>query len=470
MKSIIAVDIGTTHLKAIAFQEDGEQLFMVKSSTPLVQKEGASCYESETLWNAVKKQIDELYRQPFCRQNCIGISVTGMAEAGLILSRDSGTALTDILPWFDKRTAITSETLDSDGEEELFAATGLKKSFKYGIYKFLWLKQNYKLPDDMIWLSVCDYIVFRLTGRLVTEPTFAARTYVYDIKRQQWDEQRIRGYGLELHQFPRVAESGKVVGYYQNIPVALAGHDHILAAYSFLFHVKEQIIDSAGTSETYIGFMKEAKRLPNKGLLYGPFVDEGYFYMANIPSSGHSVEWFRKKMQIKELSYEEMNRCLQGLAKDPTGLLYFPYLTGMGAPFYDQQATGKIFGLTREHSGAMILKGILEGINYQARWLLALLKEQQEVTGKGIICAGGSVHNETMMQIKADILNQIVAVPDTEEATLLGAAALFLHKNIGFWAAEKFLQKSLCIKKSYIPDKVRAKAYDHLFQEWLGHV
>lgn len=465
---IIALDVGTTQIKAALLDEQGRILRLEKSATPLISKGERTVYEPASIWNIVKGQVERL-ETAFPKQPA-GISIAGMAEAGLILDRKSGKELSNILPWFEQCTCPLAEQMPETEAARVFSNTGLKNSFKYGIYKYLWLLKEQQLKSEgTVWLSVCDYIIYRLTGKLVTDPTFAARTYVYNVRESKWDRERIENYGLTTENFPQVTESGAAMGTYRGIPVALAGHDHVCAAFGLLYGTKDGICDSAGTSETYIGLLAdlgEEQGFPEKsGLLYGPFTDGGYFYMANVPSSGHSVEWFRKKLQMEELAYPDLNKKLDEIPSGPTGLVYLPYLTGMGAPWYRPDMKGVLLGLDERQDGALVLKGILEGIQFQARWLLELVEQFHKVHADSLICAGGSVHNHTFMQIKADILDRSVCVPVAEEATLCGAAALFLLKNQGRAEAEHFLENAVRTEKKYRPNPADVEAYSQIFHK-----
>lgn len=473
MHTVIGIDIGTTHIKSILFAADGRALLEQKTATPLVPDDWGSVYRPQEIWHIVRRQLTELCRKAM--EPVDGISITGMAEAGLIVNRLTGQEETDILPWFDRRTEKFADSISSEEEKARFAVTGLHNSYKYGIYKFLWLLENTSIDrQNAVWLSMCDYIAFKLTGKLVTDPTFAARTYAYDILRGCWDEKMIAGKGLHIWNFPRVIPSGICCGscdFLQKnvrIPVAIAGHDHICAAFGLSYHKPDSICDSAGTSETYVGRIESLPAEgfePQTGVLYGPFVDGGWFFMENVPSSGHSIEWFRKNLQLKELSYDEMNLKLEKQTKDPTGLLYFPYLTGMGSPWYESSMCGSILGLRETDDGINILKAIMEGIQYQASWLLDLLEKTHGIKGKDIICAGGSAKNGTLMQLKADILNCRVWIPRETEATLCGAAALFWHKNGQFETAAGFLNQALDMKEEFLPDQKLAQKYEQIKRE-----
>lgn len=473
MHAVIGIDVGTTHIKSILFTADGRVLLKQKTPTPLFSDNWGSVYRPLEIWKIVKNQLTELCRT--VKEPIDGISITGMAEAGLIVNCLTGQEETDILPWFERRTEKLADSISSEEGNARFAVTGLHNSYKYGIYKFLWLLEHNSIDrENAVWLSMCDYIAFKLTGKFVTDPTFAARTYAYNILNGCWDEKMIAGKGLHTWNFPQIIPSGICFGscdFLQEnvrIPVAIAGHDHICAAFGLSYHKPDSICDSAGTSETYIGRIEKVPEGgfdSQTGVLYGPYVDGGWFFMANVPCSGHSVEWFRKKLQLNDLSYDEMNLQLAKQTKEPTGLLYFPYLTGMGSPWYESAMCGSILGLRETDDGMKVLKAIMEGIQYQASWLMDLLEAAHGIKGKDIICAGGSAKNSVLMQLKADILKCKVWVPGEAEATLCGAAALFWHKNGQPETAAGFLSKALSMKEEFVPDQKLVQKYEQIKKE-----
>lgn len=467
MRGIIGIDIGTTHVKIGLFSGEGRLLRLEKAPTPRTYDGWGEVCSPLGLWTEVERQLENIRKNTACRIK--GIVVTGMAEAGLIFDRAAGNAATDILLWYDARTESLAGKMNPEEEAEVFSGTGLRDSFKYGIYKFLWLLKEKKIDRERaVWLSVCDYLVWKLTGRIVTDPSFAARTYVYHIGKGCWDLQRIRSFGLEADNFPRAVPSGTIVGetFLEGsgpVPVAIGGHDHVCAAYGMLRHSGAKICDSAGTSETYLGYterMPEQGFACDSGILYGPWVDEGWFYMANIPSSGHSVEWFRRKLQQRELSYTEMNRQLEQTDPKPTGILYYPYLTGSGSPLYRPDMGASIWGIREDMDIWVVLKGILEGIQYQAAWLLEVMQEAGADTGGDLVCAGGAVRNHTLMQIKADVLNRRIFVPKIHEATLQGAVGLFLRKNGGEDRVD-----GPELETVYVPNRQRAEEYQAIRKE-----
>lgn len=436
MTSIIGIDVGTTFIKAILFNECGESVAQLREYTPL-ETEG---YNPAKIRQILLDQVSSLLKYDPAP---LGIVVTGMAEAGLILD-DENREMSYILPWFDRRPANIAKKISDGQSRDWFRITGLHRNYKYGIFKYLYLKREGKIPGHVKWLSMCDYAAFVLTGDIWTVPGFAARTYLYDIVRHSWSRPVMDYFGVTEEEFPRVLPEGNIGGYYRGkIPVAIAGHDHICAAEGILSAYPKAVCDSAGTSETYISNIELRKKWepdPDSGRLYGPFYDNGWYSMVNIPSSGHSVEWFRTNLQRTALNYQELDSL--PFPDGPTHILYFPYLTGQGSPCYSETDRGAFLGLHERADAAAVFKAILEGIQYQAA---------MQIKPKELVCAGGSSRNSRMMQIKADIFGCPVRVPAVEEATLTGAAAIFLKMQHSRIAASHFLSKPMKVKKTFYP-------------------
>lgn len=451
----IGIDIGTTHIKSAVFHDQGKMLELAREATPIANDDFGQIYDPLMIYGIVKKQLIKWFEK---YKDIKGISITGMSEAGLIVDKATGTEATPIIPWFDQRTTELSAKITKEEEISNFNRTGLHNSYKYGIYKYLWLLQHTKVrKEDTIWLSICDYIAWKLTGAYATDPSFAARTYVYDIIAHCWDRKRLSEYGLTNENFPSVLSAGEQVGYLSDrdislmpqnlaVPVCIGGHDHVCAAYAVLMEDRNRICNSIGTAETYLGvdehFTMTEERY-DSGMVYGPFLNkEEYFWMANISSSGQSISWFCKQLQLKEIDYPQMNELVADLPQEPTGILYYPYLSGVGTPLFRSDIRGAILGLRESHESGDVIKAILEGINYQGKWILSLVPEMDTAHMKDVICVGGAVNSAPWMQIKANVLGLPVTVPVITEATLLGTVAIMIEKNYGKDKKKEFLEES----------------------------
>ena len=465
MDVYVGIDFGTTNLKAGLFTDDGRQLRLERVPTP-ARQDGVGCiYDAAEIDAAVRRLLDSLLPT---EGRVRGMVVTGMAEAGLMLDAVHREPLTPILPWFDRRTAQLAAAISPQEEQERFFRTGLRNSFKYGIYKYRWCLDHCNFaPGDTRWLSAVDYLVFLLTGEVATDPTFAARTYCYDLSTGDYEPAWLARYDLTAANFSPILPSGSYVGDcrlpgWEHVPVHIGAHDHICAAFGMGLKEQGGISNSCGTAETFVG-VREARPLDRKdyenGYVFGPFPGEKQFWMANISASGLCVEWFRKKLQLQELDYGEVTRLLE--PGEPTGILFLPALTGMGTPLFNPDFPGAFLGLRQEHDGAAMLRAVVEGVAYQGRMIL----EPLHLGHATLLSVGGATDSSGWMQHKADILGATVKTFRQKEATLTGAIALMCAQSLEPAAAEVFARGTQ-LGAVYLPDTARHQAYEPWYRQY----
>lgn len=439
MNCVLGVDIGTTHCKAGLVGGDGSLLSVESRPTPVFRDtEGYPWHDPDDLWQATTSAIRGVIRGDMPSLVC----VTSMAEAGLLVDRESGKARTRIIPWWDRRAAEQMDRIAA-GEDarRMFRRSGLHPSYKYGLPKIVWLRD--RDPDILsgaVWLSVADYVVYRLTGAMRTDPTLAARTYVFDIAAQAWDAGWIRHLGLSPDLFPDVLASGIPAGSVttratletglpEGIPAAIAGHDHICALPAVGILSPGPVLDSVGTAESLLGVLPQGilpsvleERGFESGLAIVPHVEPGHYcWLGGVSASGGSVEWLKGILGDPALSYEAIQALVTEAGDEPTGIFYFPYLSGRGAPHPDSMARAAFVGLSADHGRADIAKAVLEGTAYEAE---SIRRAAEHLTGERIdqlIVVGGGARNAPWVQIKADISGCTCVLPALSQATVLGA-------------------------------------------------
>lgn len=468
MECYVGIDFGTTHVKAGLFDEAGRQLALERVPTPTRNDSVGSVYDPAEIAATLQTLLTALHP----RSKPAGIVVTGMAEAGILLHRERGEALSAMLPWFDRRTAPLAAALPEETAAARFYETGLRNSFKYGIYKYRWCLAHSDVPAaETVWLSAVDYVVYLLTGACVTDPSFAARTYAYDINREEFDLPWLEQFGLERENFPAVLPSGSVAGAcrlagWEDIPVYIGAHDHLCAAFGMSLVEDRAVFNSCGTAETYLGAMAPRPLTEEDyrtGYVFGPFPDGRRFWMANISASGLSMEWYRERVQLKALSYEEIDRRLRS-DPAPSGILYFPALTGMGTPCFRQDFPAAFLGMGPSHTGDDLLRAVVEGIALQGRMILAPVLAGRQ-TAPTVLSVGGATESGGWMQRKADVLGLTVQTLSQKEATLTGAVALMLWRNRGETAARTFYS-GLQGGVSYPADPARHQAYEEMYRRY----
>ncbi|MEH7380559.1 FGGY family carbohydrate kinase [Bacillus sp. JJ1533] len=436
--ALIGVDIGTTHCKVGLFQEDGKMInITVRPTLTHYDKLGYPSYKPEEIWGNIKAGILESLAG--FEGNVSVIGITSMAETGVVVDRETGKARTDFIPWFSRcAEAEAEEVASEDSSFQRFQKTGLHMSYKYGLAKLLHLKkQHSEILRNAVWLSASDYIAYRLTGRFATDYSLAARTYAFMINHKSWDQSWIRHFGLPEDLFPEALPSGTVMGetteemhaelgIATGIPVSISGHDHLVAALAVGAIDPGTIFNSIGTAETLVGDLGRTeltKRDYQAGLSFGCHIlREKFFWMGGISASGGSVEWFRSQFADEQMSYEQILSLSEAAAKGPTKILYYPYLSGSGAPNPDPMAKGAFIGIKASHKREDLLKALMEGTAYE---LESIRRTAESTTGYPItnmISVGGGTKNPLWLQVKADITNCRLSIPKIKEATLLGAA------------------------------------------------
>jgi len=478
--TILAIDIGTTHCKAGLFALNGTALKIAKG--PMVVQHtpsGEAYFDAEVLWRTACTVIRKAVGSA---RSIAGIGIASMAETGLLIDRHTGAARSFFVPWFDTAAQPQSDLIRSQSDPlERYLKTGLRASFKCSLAKVLWLRERDEdLLEGAIWLSAADYIAYRMTGTFGTDPSLAGYTFAFRVDQRTWDSDWLREWHLSPDLFPPVNPSGTPVGGVRSdvaaylelapdTPVAVCGHDHATAAFAMNVTSPGKVFDSMGTAETLIGALPERLLTEDdfrSGLIYGCHVARGRgYWLGSLSASGGSVEWLRKQLSNKPLSYDEIDTLLASARPVPTEILYFPYLLGSGPPHTDSLVRGAFIGLSSSHGRADLLKAVLEGTVYEVEFIR---QAGEHITGQPIpvlVTAGGGTRNRAWLQIKADVSGCRIEASAEPEATLLGAA-LVAGIGSGLYRSEFEAFASLCPNpvEVFEPDSERHEIYQRLYQ------
>lgn len=436
---LIGIDIGTTHCKVGLFDDKGRMLHLEKQATITHQSaDGRLAYDPDELWQQFAGMLKRIMAVAATTPGEVAaIGIASMAEAGLLVDKKTGKPKTEIVPWYDRRTEEQYKWICQEGDERaLFSRFGLYPSYKHGLAKILWFKAlDPALLHDGLWLSTADYLAFRLTGKFGTDHTLAARTYAYRIDQKEWDAEWLATFGLQADLFPVVKDSGsplgevhRELGFPSGIKVAVAGHDHLCAALAVGAIKPGVVFDSIGTAESLIGTLDQrvlGEKEYNSRLSFGCHVVPGKMvWIGGLSAAGGSLEWLRKQLGDEPLSYEEIETLLAAAGPEPTGILYYPYLSGSGAPQPDPRARAALIGLRSEHGKADLIKAILEGTAFEMESIRRTAAQVVNGEIEQLVAVGGGTRNQTWMRIKATVSACPILIPPVEEATLLGAALL----------------------------------------------
>lgn len=480
----LALDIGTTNIKAGVVNENGKLLADAnRPNRKHNHVQGYVYYDPQELWLTISELIREVVEATARDGRIRAVGITSMAESGLLVDRRTGAAKTAVIPWFETCSLSQEVRIKREVDTyELFRQSGLHPSFKQGLSKLLWLQES-QADDlkDSVWLSVSAYTAYRLTGNFAEEETLAARTLAYRIDERMWNVPLIRHFGLDESLFPPVVETGSSVGsvlpdiggglgLQSDTAVCLAGHDHVCASLSIGQREQSQVYNSMGTAETLVGsfgIRPLGQADYDSGLAFGLHPLPGQmFWMGGHSASGGSVEWLRSLLDAGDITYADIMSLLDLVPAGPTGILYYPYLSGCGAPAINASAKAAWIGLSARHQRGDMFKAVLEGNAFQMEWMR---QEAESIGGEPIrrlVVVGGGAKNRHWLQIKADVSGIELEQPELPEATLLGAA---LTAGVGSGVYSSFSEAMSALPAGsshvYCADPVRHEAYCAIFEQ-----
>ena len=435
MTCVLGLDIGTTSIKAVLFDVNkGQIISSARKPTPSNHPQPTFTeHDPESLWLCVAECIKEASKG----YSVAGVSISSFAEAGLPLDND-GDFLYPVIAWHDPRSQTQiDKLLNKRSEEQIYQITGQKPGFSFGLIKILWLFENFpNIRTKMkCWMSVPDYILFRMTGEKFTDFTQASRTLLFDQSKKTWSHPMLQIADLDTSMLPEVVPSGTVIGAtlksIANItglpagtPCSVGGHDHLCGAFASGGVKPGVFIDSMGTSQAVMAITDKyemTEGITDQGYVNYVHINPSlYLVKGGLKAGGKAVEWFNGMFRdIEERSAIKLD--LSAVRNKP---LWLPFFQGSGTP--DRQPTNRavLFGLNIDHNKEDIYRALMEGFAF---WLKENIDSLVKITGNTpgkIIAIGGTNQNALLQKIKASVLNMPLIIPSIPEASAVGAALL----------------------------------------------
>ncbi|MCR4283474.1 MAG: glycerol kinase GlpK [Bauldia sp.] len=442
---ILAIDQGTTSSRAIVFDRKLKVVGVAqKEVTQHFPKPGWVEHDPEEIWRTVVQTARAAIRKAGVAPAAIaGIGITNQRETVVVWDRKSGKPIHRAIVWQDRRTADTCAALRAAGREpSVSAKTGLLLDPYFSGTKVAWLLDRVKGAraraerGELAFGTIDTFLIWRLTGGKVhaTDATNASRTLLFDIHKGEWSADLAALFGVPLAMLPEVRDSAADYGVADKgilgaIPILGVAGDQQAAAVGQACFQPGMLKSTYGTGcFALLNTGEEAVASTNRLLTTIAYQLDGrrtYALEGSIFIAGAAVQWLRDGLKIIKRVADTA-----ALAKksDPEQQVYLvPAFVGLGAPHWDAEARGAIFGITRGTTAAELARAALESVCYQTRDLLdAMRKDWREGEGAGAVVRvdGGMVASDWTMQFLADILAAPVDRPKVLETTALGAAYL----------------------------------------------
>jgi glycerol kinase len=469
---ILAIDQGTTSTRAIVF---GSDMTIVatgqKEFRQYFPKSGQVEHDPEEIWQSVQTTIaDALSKAGITAKDLTAIGITNQRETCVVWERATGKPIYNAIVWQDRRTAAHCDRLKQQKLEKTFTRkTGLLLDPYFSGTKLSWILKNVKgaragaAKGDLCFGTIDCFLIWRLTGgaSFVTDATNASRTLIFNIEDQVWDKELLDILDIPAAMLPEVKDCAADFG--------MTAPDVLGAAVPILGVAGDQQAATIGQACFEPGMMKStygtgcfallntgADRVRSKHRLLTTVAYRldgrvTYALEGSIFIAGAAVQWLRDGLGI--IKHANETGALAEKA-DPTQDVYLvPAFTGLGAPHWDPDARGALFGLTRNTGPSEIARAALEAVCYQTCDLLTAMQQDWKQAGERTVLRvdGGMVASDWTMQRLADILNAPVDRPTILETTALGAAWLAGSRS-GLWPDQKGFAAKWARDRRFEPD------------------
>jgi glycerol kinase len=467
---VLAIDQGTTSSRAIVFNDLQQIVGMGKMEfTQHFPASGWVEHVPEEIWATSLWSIKTaLKRAGIAAADIAAIGITNQRETTIVWDKATGKAIYNAIVWQDRRAARVTDRLKAAGKEKLVSRkTGLLLDPYFSATKIGWILDNVKGArkraerGELAFGTVDSYLIWRLTGGKMhaTDASNASRTLIYNIETGGWDDELLELFRVPRAMLPEVKDNADDFGMTEksllgaSIPIRGAAGDQQAATIGQACFEPGMMKSTYGTGcFALLNTGRDMVRSKNRLLTTVAYRLDGettYALEGAIFMAGASMQWLRDKLRLFKDSSE-----IDTLAKssDPAAATYLvPAFVGLGAPWWDTDARGAIYGLTRNTSAADLARAALESVAYQTQDLLsAMRKDWKGATDTVLRVDGGMVASDWTMQFLSDILDVPVDRPTILETTALGAAWLAGHK-VGVWPDMQGFSKRWSLERQFNP-------------------
>jgi len=484
---LMGLDVGTTGTKAIVFDDAGHLVSSAYREYPLTHpRPGWSDLDSNRVWLAVAEAAGEAAARSPEPVRALGISSQG--EAATPVS-ESGEVLAPAIVSFCSRTReLVPRWRDLIDPLELFRTTGAPLSHIYTILKLQWLREHQPDVFRRTWkfLLFEDFTIFKMGLPPTIDYSLASRTMAFDVVEKRWSERILGLADVDPRLFADARPSGTVVGELPRqsaealgLPpgclVVTGGHDQPAGALGAGVIAPGVAIDATGTVECLTPAFAEPhldeEMLKSGFACYPHTASPLYCTIAFNFTGGSLLRWFRdtlgapERQQAQAQGRSVYDIILEQMPGEPTDLLFLPYFTSTGTPYFDPDPTSAIVGLHLGTTRGQLVRALLEGLSYEIRLNIELLTEAG-IELEELRAVGGGAKSERWLQIKADIFNRRVVSLETSEAACLGVALLAGVAAGAYESLEEAVAASVHPVRTYEPDPARTRYYDEQFARY----
>ncbi len=471
---LLVIDQGTTSSRVVLYNKKFKIFDIVqKEFNQYFPNEGWVEHDPLEIWNDVKNLIKKILKKnKLLSKNIISIGITNQRETTVVWNRKTGVPVYNAIVWQDRRTGFYCSYLRKKGlQKKIQKITGLELDPYFSATKIKWIFDNVKLAkknlkeDNLLFGTIDTWLLWNLTegNSHLTDITNASRTMIFDPKKEEWSNEMLRIFGISKKILPKVVENSFNFGSTKlfGMPIIIGGMagDQQSATIGQACFNKGQSKSTYGTGCFLLMNIGNKFKISKHRLLTTvAFKIKGekmFCYEGSIFVAGSAIQWLRDNLNF--FSNSKQTDKLYEKANKNENIFFVPALTGLGAPYWNFNARGTFFGITRNTSKEDIIKATIDSLSYQTYELIECMEKDSKTKINEIKVDGGMVKNNNFIQSLSNITQIKIIRPKNIETTSLGAAYLAglqsgMIKNtkqiLKFWEKDKVSKSKISKNKS----------------------
>ena len=472
---IIALDQGTSSCRAVLVSVAGNILAIKQEEfTQHFPHSDWVEHDPNEIWEVQLRVLDQLVQEYVEDLSAIkGIGITNQRETTVVWNKHTGEPIYNAIVWQDKRTSEYCKALKGEGfEEYVYAQTGLPIDPYFSGTKLRWiLNQSDADASELAFGTIDTWLIWKLTKGVqhVTDYTNASRTLLYNIKSLSWDSKILSKLDIPASVLPKVQASSSHFGDFHykgyTIPIVGVAGDQQAALFGQACFQPGMAKNTYGTGCFMLMNIGDEFMPSKNGLLTTLCcnADGGVAYAleGSIFVAGAAIQWLRDGLELIEDSAE--SESLATSIKNQHEVVVVPAFAGLGAPYWNMDSRGAIFGLTRATGKAHLAKATLDALAYRTKDVLDAMAKDSKIELDILKVDGGACRNNYLMQFQSDTLQTKVERPENIESTALGAAFL-AGITLGMWDANKIVSNRK-VERLFSPE-MSQDVRDELYVQW----
>lgn len=485
---VLSIDQGTSSSRAILFNKKGniiataqEALTMHYDGEDFVEQDAMDIYHSVT--NTIASVLKDANVK---KGDIASIGISNQRETTVLWDKRTGLPVYKAVVWQSKQSKDICQNLINNDYNDLFKQkTGLLIDPYFSATKIRWILNNVDGVEDimksgnLMFGTVDSWLLYKLTGDKVhkTDYSNASRTLIYNIFTKKWDVELLDLLGIDANILPEVCSSDAFFGFTsidgvfgEEIMITGVLGDQQAALFGQLCVEKGSIKNTYGTGCFMLMNIGETPTLSKNGLLttiaYSIDNKITYALEGSVFVAGSAIQWLRDALEFFKDAKESERLAMS--TESNYGVYFVPAFVGLGTPYWDTDAKGAIFGLTRGTTKEHITRATLEALAYQTRDIIDVMELEANIAPTFLKVDGGASQNDFLMQFQSDILNINIKRPLISESTALGAAFMS-GLSSGFFENIEQLKKIVAIDKTFTP-RLTEETRNNLYSKWLTAV